>query len=157
MPAHPVASSAGGVTWSGPGWRIPADARGAVDALRREVAPGAPVLLPLDIAPWTTGFEQAPTPLVVRADYLGVLRERLGGDEIARRMQLARIVSGEVTSARAAEAIRRAIDDYDLAAVGLAGTALVDDALAAALREAGFERVWLDGDHALWARPAHSK
>jgi nicotinamide mononucleotide (NMN) deamidase PncC len=66
-------------------------------------------------------------------------------------MHLARLVSGERASPRAADALRKATSDYALAAVGLTGPSRTP-ALQDALASAGFQRVFEDAAYELWAR-----
>ena len=70
-------------------------------------------------------------------------------------MHLARLVSGEVRSTRAGDVLRKAIDDYALAAIGLSGAVRSGSLLDETLTEASFERVFLDPNHALWSRESH--
>lgn len=152
VPGSPVTATANGVVWSWPGRRIPARVQPVIGALLAHSRAGSSVLLPFEVSPWITGFEAAPTPLVVRPEYLGVLRARYEPSELDRRMHLARLVSGEVRSARAGDVLRKAIDDYALAAVGLSGAVRAGSLLDDALADASFERVFLDPSHALWSR-----
>jgi hypothetical protein len=152
LPSSPVAATANGVVWSLPGRRIPAPVEPVLGALLEHSRAGASVLLPLDVAPWTTGFAAAPTPLVIRLEYLGVLRARYETSELDRRVHLARLVSGEPRSPRAGDVLRKAIHDYALVAVGLSGSARTGTPLDDVLADTGFERVFLDASHALWAR-----
>lgn len=152
-PSWPVVSRANGVSWARPGWRLPPDARPMLDAVRERTAPGTAVLLPLDVAPWIVVFEEAPSPLVVRPDYLGVLRARYDTTELDRRMRLAAIVSGQARSLRADDVLRKAIADYELVAVGLAGSARSGTPIDDALVGAGLERVFDDAHYTLWTRP----
>ena len=151
-PSWPVVSRANGVSWARPGWRLPPAVRPLLDAVREHAAPGAAVLLPLEVAPWIVVFEGAPSPLVVRPDYLGVLRARYDTGELDRRMRLAAIVSGRARAPRADEVLGKAIADYELVAVGLAGSARSASSLEHALAGAGLERVFHDARFTLWSR-----
>ena len=152
LPGSHVTASTNGVAWSWPGRRIPERVQPLLGALLAHSSARSPVLLPFDVAPWITGFETAPTPLVIRPEYLGVLRARYEQSELDRRMHLTRLVSGELRSARAGDVLRNAIEDYALAAVALSGTARAESLLDDTLANAGFERVFLDANHALWSR-----
>ncbi len=121
--------------------------------MREHAASGDAVLLPLDVAPWIVVFEGAPSPLVVRPDYLGVLRARYDSGELDRRMRLAGIVSGKTRPGRAGDVLRKAIADYELVAVGLSGSARFAGPLDDVLAKAGFTRVFEDAHYALWAWP----
>lgn len=153
LAAAPVVSPASGSQWTGPGWRVPAHVQPLLAQLRNHVAADATVLLPLDAAPWSVMFERSPTPLVVRPEYLGVLRARYGQRELDRRLRLAHAVSGTASAPRAAVILARAITDYDLSAVALANRARDDRTLAPMLAAAGFALAFEDTRYTLWVRP----
>ena len=113
------------------------------DLLAR-VGPDATVLLPLDVAPWSVLFEGAPTPLVVRPEYLGALRARFGEQELERRQRLAHTTGASPPNPRATALLVRAIRDYDLAALALAGATRSAPSLTNALRRSGFEPTFED-------------
>ena len=149
----PVVSARSGSQWRAPGWRIPARVQPLLTDLFTRVGPDDTVLLPLDVAPWSVLFEAAPTPLVIRPEYLGSLRARYGERELERRQRLAHAVTGPATPPRAAALLARAIGDYDLAAVALAATPRSNPSLTNALRRAGFEPQFEDAHYTLWVQP----
>lgn len=82
------------------------------------------ILLPTGYTGWvSTAPRAAVVPLVVRPQYLDLLEGSLSTAEIRRRKRLHRWISGRApaqpeAAARAARNLRRAIETYDLAAVG---------------------------------------
>ena len=50
--------------------------------------------------------------------------------------------------------LRRALRDYDLSALALAGAARRDPTIASHLQRAGFEPAFEDAEYTLWVRPS---
>jgi len=153
LASDPVITPGRGSGWRAPGWRVPDRVQPLLGRLIADVGEEGTVLLPLDVAPWSVLFERAPTPLVVRPEYLGVLRARYDEREIDRRKRLAHTVSASPSHPRAAYSLGRAVQDYDLRAVVLSGAARSDPAIATRLRQLGFDGTFEDDHYALWVRP----
>jgi hypothetical protein len=146
----PVVTPGSGSHWRAPGWRVPERVQPLLTDLLARVGPDATVLLPLDVAPWSVLFEGAPTPLVVRPEYLGALRARFGEQELERRQRLAHTTGASPPNPRATALLVRAIRDYDLAALALAGATRSAPSLKNALRRSGFEPTFEDAHYTLW-------
>jgi hypothetical protein len=93
-----------------------------------------------------------PQPIVVRTIYLPLLSGHLDDQELARRVHLSRLVSGESRPAHADTMLEEAVREYPLEAVVLAREALRWSDLPRALERAGLTRVPHHEDFEVWAR-----
>lgn len=145
-------SAANHVRLAAPGWKVPPKELAAVLAIQAASETTDRVLAPKLVAPWLPAFHGHPTPLVVRSEYLPVLHDALGPDELARRMRLLRLVSGDRRPPRALELLRAAILEDGLAIVCLAKPARRWPDVTGLLEETGFQRIHADADYEVWKR-----
>jgi hypothetical protein len=151
-PATYTLSSVNHVRLDWPGWKVPPAAFGAARAVAERAAPGAAVLAAQEVAPWIPTLHHYPQPIVVRTIYLPLLSGHLDDQELARRVHLSRLVSGESRPAHADTMLEEAVREYPLEAVVLAREALRWSDLPRALERAGLTRVPHHEDFEVWAR-----
>jgi hypothetical protein len=89
--------------------------------------------------------------LVVRREYLPVLHAKLGRDELTRRLELMRVVSGQSRAPAADELLRSALLDDGVTVVGLAAGARHSPGITAVLANAGFQKIHQNADYDVWA------
>jgi len=145
-------SAANQVRVGAPGWKVPASEFDAARAIAEAGSATDRVLAPKLVAPWVPTFAGHPTPLVVRSEYLPVLHAVLGPDELARRMHLMRLVSGNPRSARAVDMLRAVILEDGLAIVCLANAAKRWPDITRVLAETGFQKIHTNADYEVWKR-----
>lgn len=145
-------SAANHVRLGAPGWKIPRAELAAVRSITTGASENDVVLAPRRVAPWIPAFHRHPTPLVVRIEYLPVLYEKLGPDELARRVQLLRLVSGERRVPRADDLLRSAISQDGISIVCLAAAARRWPDVSAVLVDSGFQKIHADADYEVWRR-----
>lgn len=115
------------------------------------VAPGAPVIAPPDVAVWVPTYHHHAHPLLVRDSYLRLFREQLGTQEVERRHRLSLIASGEKQRESDVRFLGRALERYGIRAVLLRRGVRISE-LREVLREAGFTQGVRDLGHELWVR-----
>lgn len=145
-------SRANQVRVAAPGWKVPPSELDAARAIVEASAEKDRVLAPKRVAPWIPIFHGYPTVLVVRGEYLPVLHDALGPDELARRMRLMRLVSGERRPPRADEMLRAAILEGGLRIVCLARAAKRWPDVTRVLSETGFQKIHANADYEVWKR-----
>ena len=128
-------SAANLVRIAAPGWKLPPSELEAARWIVEATSTTDRVLAPKLVAPWVPTFHDHPTPIVVRREYLPVLHDALGPDELSRRMHLLRLVSGSRSSPHAVEMLRATIVEDGLAIVCLANAARRWPDLLQVLRE----------------------
>jgi len=144
-------SSANGVRFGAPTWKVPREAFSAACAMTELVPAGAHVLAPPEVEAWIPALHDHPFPLMVRDHYLAQMGSYLGAEEIERRRQLVQLVSASPVSPNAVELLRAAVRSYPLAAVCLAQQASTPEAWEA-LRDAGLQRTDLSPGFEIWSR-----
>lgn len=145
-------SAANLVRVAAPGWKVPPSEFDAARAIAEASSPTDRVLAPKLVAPWVPTFSGHPTPLVVRIEYLPVLYAALGPEELARRMHLMRLVSGDRHSSRAEAMLRAVILEDGLAIVCLANAAKRWPNVTRILVETGFQKIHANADYEVWKR-----
>jgi len=145
-------SAANQVRIAAPGWKLPPSELETARWIVEATTTTDRVLAPKHVAPWLPTFHEHPTPLVVRREYLPVLHEALGPEELSRRMHLLGLVSGSRTSPHAAEMLRATIVEDGLAIVCLADAARRRPDLRQVLRETGFQVIRANADYEVWKR-----
>jgi hypothetical protein len=153
LPAVPTWSARNFVHVGPPQWKIPPAEKAAARALIALAPPGATVLAATSVSRWLPAFEDAPVPLVARHLDLTILRGHLSDAEIARRDELASLVSGQRRPPEAGALLASAIEGYPLAAVCLDGRALDWPELRAALERSPLALATRVGHYEIWARP----
>jgi hypothetical protein len=150
-------SAANHVRLGKPSWKVPENDFDAARAIVEVSDRDDRVLAPRLVAPWIPTFHQHPVPLVVRAEYLPVLHERLGPEELQRRMILLRLVSGQRRAPQAVAILRSAIASDKLSVIALANSTGRWPDVEALLRETGFQKIYGNADYEVWRRePATS-
>jgi hypothetical protein len=157
VPATPALSRANRVHLDWPGWKVPEQAFAAARAAARHVAPGAAILAPRDVAPWIPTLHGHPHPIVVRMAYLPSLEGHLEHRELERRVDLFRLVSGDLRPPHADALLAEAVRDYPLEAVVLTRDAVLRwPDLPRTLEHTGLQPVLRNDSFEVWARP-HSQ
>jgi len=151
-PATHTLSSVNRVRLDWPGWKIPPTILDAARTAAEHAQPGAAVLAPRVVAPWIPTLHQHPQPIVVRIEYLPLLSGHLDEQELTRRVQLIRLVSGESRPPHADALLEEAIREYPLEVVVLSREALRWSDLPRTLERAGLARVKSGKDFEVWAR-----
>jgi hypothetical protein len=146
-------SPANHVAFGWPSWKVPRTEFDAASAIVAAATPADRVLAPERVAPWIPTIHHYPAPLVVRAAYLPVLYTKLGGDELDRRMQLMRLVSGRNRPPLAVALLRGAIEDDRLAVVCVSKSATRWPDVMAVLPDMGFQRIHANADYEVWENP----
>lgn len=145
-------SAANQVRIAAPGWKVPVSEFDAARAIVAASTTSTRVLAPKRVAPWLPTFHDHPTPLVVRSEYLPVLHAALGLDELSRRMQLLRLVSGTRRAPHAVAILRATILEDGLSIVCLARAAMRWADLRGVLIETGFQKIYSNADYEVWKR-----
>jgi len=153
LPVTPALSRANRVHLDWPGWKVPPEAFAAARAAAQHAAPGAAVLAPRDVAPWIPTLHGYPHPLVVRMAYLPILDGHLEDRELKRRVDLFRLVSGDLRPPHADALLAEAARDYPLEAVVLTrDAALRWPDLPRNLERTGLQLVQQNDAFEVWAR-----
>lgn len=152
LPGAYTLSAANGVRLGWPGYKLPPVAFEAAREIGAHAGSGDLVLAPSDVTLWIPLLHGHPAPLMVREILLDVLRPRLGGPELERRVLLTRMVGGELRPAAGGEILAAAIADYPLAVVCLGGRAVGFAELRAALLASPLHVVRRSPEFEVWAR-----
>ncbi|MBW2230296.1 MAG: hypothetical protein JRG92_13785 [Deltaproteobacteria bacterium] len=152
LPQTRTLSNENGVRIARPGWKVDPDEMEVVVFISRYADSDDIVLAPAHISRWLPLLHGHPPPLIVREMYLGPLHERLGGEEVERRLVLTHLVSGESFGRGSAELLAKAIDDYPLEVVCLGGRGLSRPELRRVLLDSALEVRERGTDYEIWAR-----
>ncbi len=136
-----------------PGWKLPRIPFEASREVSRQARPGELVLAPSGVSRWIPLIHRHPYPLMVRELHIDLLHERLGGEEVYRRVLLTRLVGGELRPRDAGELLDDAIERYPLAVVCLGGPAVGWPELRRVLLESALEVRYRTSAYEVWARP----
>jgi len=146
----PTLSAENRVRWGPPYWKVPPEEFAVACAVAERSPVGAWVLAPVEVAPWITTLHQHPRPLVVRPDLLLLGEGQLGTEEVRRRLLLASIVSGLHRTGQDARLLGAGIEDYQLAALSIAGEASTAE-IRSVLRDRGLNKVASSPTYEIWA------
>jgi hypothetical protein len=152
LPAVYTLSRANDVELRWPGYKLPPVYLSAAREIAAHAGSGDLVLAGSDVSLWIPLLHGHPAPLMVREILLDVLRPRLGGEELERRVLLTRMVGGELRPVAGGKLLTAAIADYPLAAVCLSGRALSYAELRAALLASPLRVVRKQPEFEVWAR-----
>jgi hypothetical protein len=118
----------------------------------RYAGAGESVLAPVRVSRWLPLLHHHPAPLMVREMHLDRLHDRLGAEELERRLVLTHLVGGERFGGGGVELLAEAIDDYPLEVVCLGGPGLSRPELRRVLIDSALEVRERGPDYEIWAR-----
>ena len=149
LPRNTTVSPRNEVSFGAPGWRARRAEIDAAQALVAHAGPGVHVVAPLSVSPWIPTLHDHPFPLMVRTLYMVNLEGHLDLRDRRKRARLTNMMSGK--EAVDMKVLRRAIEEYDLAAICLAEKAF-DARLGEALRNASMDEVFRNDEYRVWKR-----